>query len=82
MSGRPYQILNTLYHLHVYLKQNGEQDGFDPAKHDVAWAQKRGVLTIMDRWLLANLDEVERIRSERPTRRAVTTTPARSSRAR
>ena len=28
-------MLNTLYHLHVYLKQNGEQDGFDPSKHTV-----------------------------------------------
>ncbi len=57
MTGRPYQILNTLYHLHVYLKQNGEQDGFDPAKHDVSWAQGRTVLTLMDRWLLASLNE-------------------------
>ncbi len=57
MAGRPYQILNTLYHLHVYLKQNGEQDGFDPAVHDIAWAQQKGVLTLMDRWLLASVDE-------------------------
>ncbi|MGA2198901.1 MAG: class I tRNA ligase family protein [Nitrososphaerales archaeon] len=57
MTGRPYQILNTLYHLHVYLKQNGEQDGFDPAKHDIAWAQGKNVLTLMDRWLLASLNE-------------------------
>ena len=32
MTGRPYQVLNTLYHLHVYLQQNGEQDGFDPTQ--------------------------------------------------
>ncbi len=63
MSGRPYQILNTLYHLHVYLKQNGEQDDFDPEKHTVAWAQERKLLTPMDRWLLVNLQEsVEQVR--------------------
>ncbi|MDA4113092.1 MAG: class I tRNA ligase family protein [Thaumarchaeota archaeon] len=60
MDGRPYQILNTLYHLHVYLMQNGEQDGFDPARHDVAWAQEKNLLTLMDRWLLASLDEAGR----------------------
>jgi len=57
MSGRPYQILNTLYHLHVYLKQNGEQDGFRPETHDLAWARERNALTLMDRWLLASLEE-------------------------
>ncbi len=57
MTGRPYQILNTLYHLHVYLKQNGEQDGFDPSVHDVAWAQGKRALTEMDRWLLVSVEE-------------------------
>jgi isoleucyl-tRNA synthetase len=57
MSSRPYQVLNTLYHLHVYLKQNGEQDGFDPDQHTMEWAQGRGMLTPMDRWLLVNLQE-------------------------
>ena len=57
MTGRPYQVINTLYHLHVYLRQNGVQDGFDPSVHDVAWAQERGLLTAMDRWLLSSLQE-------------------------
>jgi isoleucyl-tRNA synthetase len=57
MRTRPYQVLNTLYHLHVYLKQNGEQDGFDPAVNTVAWAQGKGLLTSVDRWLIANLAE-------------------------
>ena len=64
MSGRPYQVLNTLYHLHVYLKQNGEQDDFDADEHTVAWAQERNLLTTMDRWLLVNLGEsVEQVRA-------------------
>jgi isoleucyl-tRNA synthetase len=57
MKARPYQILNTLYHLHVYLKQNGEQDGFEPSVHTVAWAEQKKLLTTVDRWLLANLEE-------------------------
>ncbi len=57
MTGRPYQVLNTLYHLHVYLKQNGDQDGFDPSTHTVAWAMEKKLLTTVDRWLLVNLEE-------------------------
>lgn len=56
MAGRPYQVLNTLYHLHVYLWQNGEQDGFDPRRHSVKWARGRKLLTQVDLWLLHNLD--------------------------
>ena len=57
MKARPYQVLNTLYHLHVYLKQNGEQDGFDPSVHTVGWAMDRDLLTTVDRWLLVNVIE-------------------------
>jgi len=55
MSGRPYQVLNTLYHLHLYLQQNGELDGYNPARHTVSWAAGRRLLTTVDRWLLAKL---------------------------
>lgn len=55
MDARPYQVLNTLYHLHVYLVQNGLVDGFDPAKHDLAWASRKKQLTMVDRWLLSKL---------------------------
>jgi isoleucyl-tRNA synthetase len=57
MAGRPYQVLNTLYHLHVYLQQNGEQDGFDPRKHTVKWATARKLLTQVDLWVLYNLQQ-------------------------
>jgi isoleucyl-tRNA synthetase len=59
MSGRPYQVLNTLYHLHLYLQQNGDLDGYDPARHTASWAAKRGLLKAVDRWLLAKLEEAE-----------------------
>ncbi len=55
MSTRPYQVLNTLYHLHVYLAQNGKVDRYDPGKHTVAWASKKRLLTLVDRWLLSKL---------------------------
>ncbi len=60
ITGRPYQVLNTLYHLHVYLQQNGAVDGYDAGKHTVAWASKRKHLTLVDRWLLAKLARTKR----------------------
>ena len=59
MSGRPYQVLNTLYHLHLYLQQNGELDGYNAAKHTASWAAGRKLLTTVDRWLLAKLSRAE-----------------------
>jgi isoleucyl-tRNA synthetase len=64
MAARPYQVLNTLYHLHVYLAQNGELDGYDPVKHTLAWARKSKLLTMVDEWLLAKLGRMERGASE------------------
>ena len=60
LNGRPYQVLNTLYHLHVYLQQNGAVDGYDPRRHTVGWASKRGLLTLVDRWLMAKVADAER----------------------
>jgi isoleucyl-tRNA synthetase len=59
MAGRPYQVLNTLYHLHLYLQQNGSVDGYDPARNTVSWASKRKLLTLVDRWLLEKLAETK-----------------------
>ncbi len=59
MSGRPYQVLNTLYHLHLYLQQNGEVDGYDPGRHTVTWASGRKLLTTVDRWMLEKLATTE-----------------------
>ncbi len=59
MSGRPYQVLNTLYHLHLYLQQNASLDGYDPQRHNVAWASGRRLLTLVDRWMLEKLGEGE-----------------------
>jgi isoleucyl-tRNA synthetase len=59
MTARPYQVLNTLYHMHVFLGQNGSLDGYDPRKHSVEWAAKSGKLTKADKWLLAKLIKTE-----------------------
>src|SRR5690606_7193137 len=37
MRTRPYQILSTLHHLHVYFKQNSEFDKFDQNIHTLEW---------------------------------------------
>ena len=60
VNGRPYQVRNPLYPRHVYLQQNGAVDGYDPGKHTVAWASKRGLLTLVDRWLMAKVAGAER----------------------
>ena len=60
MRSRPYQVLNTLYHLHVYLLQNGAVDGYDPLKHTCAWAAKKGLLKVVDLWLLAKLRDASK----------------------
>ena len=59
MSGRAYQVMNTLYHLHLYLQQNGAVDGYSPERHRLAWAAERGALTTVDRWVLRKLARAE-----------------------
>jgi isoleucyl-tRNA synthetase len=61
MDARPYQVLNTLYHLHVYLTQNGELDGYEPSKHTLSWANRNHLLTTVDRWLLCKLGGAEEV---------------------
>lgn len=59
MTGRAYQVMNTLYHLHVYLQQNGAVDGYVPARNNLAWATKRKLVTAVDRWLLRKVATAE-----------------------
>ena len=60
MGGRPYQVLSTLYHLHLYLQQNGDVDGYAPSRHTLAWASGRGLLTVVDRWVLEKVRAAEK----------------------
>ncbi len=60
MSTRPYQVLNTLYHMHLFYLQNSS---FDDYKLDPETARKKisshvRDLRKQDRWLLSRLESV------------------------
>ena len=57
LMSRPYQVLSTLYNLHLYFKQNSEYDKFDDS-YDTGWAEGRGLLTAPDMWLLSRLQKL------------------------
>ena len=57
LMSRPYQVLSTLYHLHLYFKQNSEFDKFDKSK-TAAWAKQNNQLQSPDIWLLSKLQKL------------------------
>ena len=57
LMSRPYQVLSTLYHLHLYFKQNSEYDKFDETK-TVQWAKENKLLESPDIWLLSKLQKL------------------------
>jgi isoleucyl-tRNA synthetase len=57
LMSRPYQVLSTLYHLHLYFKQNSEYDKFDETK-TIQWAQEKNLLQSPDIWLLSKLQKL------------------------
>ena len=57
LMSRPYQVLSTLYHLHLYYKQNSEFDKFDKSK-TAAWAKQNNQLQSPDIWLLSKLQKL------------------------
>jgi isoleucyl-tRNA synthetase len=58
MRSRPYQILSTLYYLHVYFKQNSTFDGFDSRRHDLEWVVVNELMSISDIWLISKLQHL------------------------
>jgi len=58
MMSRPYQILNTLYHIHLYFKQNSEYDRFEHEKATLGWAKKKSLLLPPDIWILSKLQKM------------------------
>ena len=58
MTSRPYQILSTLYYLHIYLKQNSILDNFDRCIHDLKWTIKNNLLETPEKWLLSVLQNL------------------------
>jgi isoleucyl-tRNA synthetase len=57
LMSRPYQVLSTLYHLHLYFKQNSEYDKFDETKN-IRWAKENKLLESPDIWLLSKLQKL------------------------
>ncbi|MDE1839809.1 MAG: isoleucine--tRNA ligase [Thaumarchaeota archaeon] len=57
LVSRPYQILSTLYHLHLYFKQNSEYDKYDK-KHNIQWAKDRNLLKEPEIWVLSKLQKL------------------------
>ncbi|MEX1054169.1 MAG: class I tRNA ligase family protein, partial [Nitrosopumilaceae archaeon] len=57
LMSRPYQVLSTLYHLHVYFKQNSEYDKFDKS-NTLEWAKKKKLLKPSEVWILSKLQKL------------------------
>jgi len=52
MTGRPYQILNTLNNLHTYYSINAKYDNYK-------WSEEnRGEISEKEKWILSELDEL------------------------
>src|SRR5579875_2795685 len=60
MGTRPFQILNTLYHMHLFYEQNATFDGFRYNSADgTKWIEEwRSELKKEDQWLLARLESL------------------------
>jgi isoleucyl-tRNA synthetase len=55
MKRRSYQVLSTLYYLHVYFKQNSSYDAFNAAENDMGWAVSNRLTQDPETWLLSKL---------------------------
>jgi isoleucyl-tRNA synthetase len=57
LVSRPYQILSTLYHLHIYFKQNSEYDKYEK-NFSVQWAKDNNLLKESEIWILSKLQKL------------------------
>ncbi|MDE1845146.1 MAG: isoleucine--tRNA ligase [Thaumarchaeota archaeon] len=57
LVSRPYQILSTLYHLHLYFKQNSEYDKYDKT-YNIQWAKDKNLLKESEVWILSKLQKL------------------------
>ena len=57
LMSRPYQVINTLFNLHLYFKQNSQYDNFD-STNTIEWAKQGNLLTSPDIWLLSKLQKL------------------------
>ncbi len=57
LMSRPYQVINTLFNLHLYFQQNSKYDNFDKS-NTIKWAKQNNLLTSPDIWLLSKLQKL------------------------
>jgi len=57
LMSRPYQVVSTLYHLHLYFKQNSEYDKFDSSLTPQR-AKEKNLLSSPDIWILSKLQKL------------------------
>ena len=55
MATRTYQIMSTLYYLHIYFRDNSNFDKFNIEKNNLQWAIQSNLLRIPDSWVLSKL---------------------------
>lgn len=60
MATRTYQIMSTLYYLHIYFDQNSKFDKFNLERDSLQWAFSNSLLHIPDKWVLSKLQSVIR----------------------
>src|SRR5919106_2694409 len=58
MATRTYQIMSTLYYLHIYFDQNSKFDKFNLERDSLQWAFSNSLLHIPDKWVLSKLQSV------------------------
>ncbi|MFQ5920705.1 MAG: isoleucine--tRNA ligase [Nitrososphaerales archaeon] len=58
MNKRAYQVLSTLYYLHIYLRQNSTYDGFDASRNTIGWTESGSLIRNTERWLLSRLQDL------------------------
>lgn len=64
LMSRPYQVINTLFNLHLYFQQNSQYDNFDKS-NTIDWAKQNDLLTAPDIWLLSKLQKLIQILTEK-----------------
>ena len=64
LMSRPYQVINTLFNLHLYFQQNSQYDNFDKS-NTIEWAKKKDLLTSPDIWVLSKLQKLIQILTEK-----------------
>jgi isoleucyl-tRNA synthetase len=58
MASRPYQVLSTLYYLHIYLIQNSSYDKFDTINIHMDSVVKSKYFTLTEAWILSKLQSL------------------------